>query len=368
MKFMKKSFFCIVLFFCSVFLFGLNTYSDSSVKLFRQAKLYYESQEYGKALRSAEDALYYRKSQIEKEKQIIINTLSSPQVKRAGDKISNIMPVLKEREEIDSVELINYYVKKKGLEYFDDSITQLQKYIAEQEFYPEAQKLIGDIYKLEGEYQFAEEYYKTALSHSDIFDIPDEKFEILYLLVDISQLQEDYDQMEIRLLNIIGTEQYQKNASLVRAIKNTLSKNDKNVVQKFFDLYRLQNVYSLKAYTMLAEYYYSLNEYEKAFDYCSLAVLTGFTRMYEIVDKRNISFEFTGIESLLQELIYHEDIIEWGKSNNIWYSFSLLCQISDKMGYNQFAFDLLCILARSVPEKYWQQEAVLKLDEIDGVK
>ena len=80
------------------------------------------------------------------------------------------------------------------------------------------------------------------------------------------------------------------------------------------------------------------------------------------------SFNFTGIESLLEELIYHEDIIEWGKANNIWYSFSLLCQISDKMGYNQFAFDLLCILARSAPEKYWQQEAVLKLDEIDGVR
>ena len=78
---MKKSIFAVVLFFSSVFLFGLNTYSDSSVKLFRQAQLYYETQEYGKALRSAEDALYYRKSQIEKEKQIIINTLSSPSKK-----------------------------------------------------------------------------------------------------------------------------------------------------------------------------------------------------------------------------------------------------------------------------------------------
>ena len=99
------------------------------------------------------------------------------------------------------------------------------------------------------------------------------------------------------------------------------------------------------------------------------AKITNFDKnSHENISSGVTSFEFTGIESLLQELIYHEDIIEWGKSNNIWYSFSLLCQISDKMGYNQFAFDLLCILARSAPEKYWQQEAVLKLDEIDGVK
>ncbi|MCR4734776.1 MAG: hypothetical protein K5829_07235 [Treponema sp.] len=364
---MKKIFIFLLFTLLSTFLFSLNTYSDKSVKLFRQAKLYYETQEYGKALRAAEDALYYRKEQVEKEKQIIINTLSSPEVKKAGDKISSIIPVILEREEIDSVDLINYYVKKKGIEYFNDSITELQKYIAEQEFYPESQKLIGDIYKLEGEYEFAEDYYKNALSHSDVFDIPDEKFEILYLLVDISQLQEDYDQMELRLLNIIGTEEHKKNASLVRAIKNTLSKNDKSVIQKFFDLYRLENIYSLKAYSMLGEYYFSLNEYDKAFEYCVLSVLTGFTRMYQIIEKRNISFEYSGIESLFEELVYHEDIIEWGRSNNIWYSFSLLCEISNILGYKQFASDLLKILARSAPEKYWQQEAVLKLDQIDGV-
>lgn len=365
---MKKTILTFFALFFSFHAFSLNTYSDQSIKLFRQAKIYYEAQEYGKALRAAEDALYYRKSQVEKEKNIIINTLSSPQVKRAGDKISNIMLVLEEREEIDSVALINYYLKKKGLDFFDDSITELQKYIVEQEFYPEAQKLIGDIYKLEGEYQFAEEYYTKALSHSDIFDIPDEKYEILYLLVDISQLQQDYEQMEVRLLNIIAMENYKKNDSLVAAIKNTLKKNDKTVVQKFFDLYRAYDIHSIKAYIMLSDYYYSINEYEKAFDFCSLAVLTSFTRMYDIINKRNIVFEFSGIESLLDELVYHEDIIEWGRNNNIWYSYSLLCQISDKLGYSQFSFELLSILARAAPEKYWQQDAVLKLDELDGIK
>ena len=37
------------------------------------------------------------------------------------------------------------------------------------------------------------------------------------------------------------------------------------------------------------------------------------------------------------------------------------------MGYTKFSMEMLEIIAFHSPEKYWQQEAVLKLDTLDGI-
>ena len=37
------------------------------------------------------------------------------------------------------------------------------------------------------------------------------------------------------------------------------------------------------------------------------------------------------------------------------------------MGYTEFSMEMLEIIAFHSPEKYWQQEAVLKLDTLDGI-
>ena len=78
----------------------------------------------------------------------------------------------------------------------------------------EVYKLIGDIYKLEGEYTFAEEYYSKALNYSSVFDIPNDKYEVLYLLAEISEINQDFERMEIRLLNILVDDPFEKNKNL----------------------------------------------------------------------------------------------------------------------------------------------------------
>ena len=362
---MKRIILFIVFSIFSLTLFAQNNLNSKSNVSFRNAQNSFENKEYGKALRYAEDAILYKKTKVEQDYSLIETSIAARDVKKAGDNIQDIIPVLRERDEYECIDLINYYNSKGN---FDNSITKILAYIKNQEFYPEAEKLIGDIYRLEGEYSFAEQYYLKALDHAAVLDIPDERYEIIYQLAELSREQNDYDKMEIRLLNIIGKEQNERNMLLARSMNNTVSKNNKEAIEKFFQMYRADNYFALKAYCSLAEYYLSIKEYEKAFNYSALAVITGYTKIYNVMSKRDIDFEYTNISDFLDLIQYHSDILTWGNENQVWKSLNLFCEICGECGYKDFSFEFLQILAFHSPQKYWQQDAVLKLDKLDGIK
>ncbi len=362
---MKRSILSTLLIFCCLSVFAQNNISSKSIISFRNAQAAYENKEYGKALKYAEDAILYKKEQVKADYEAISTSIAAREVKKAGDEITSIIPVLKERDEYDVINLINKY-NSKGI--FDNSISKVLEYIKNQEEYPEAQKLIGDIYKIEGEYNFAEQYYLKALENASVLDIPNERYEIIYMLADLSRLSKDYDTMEIRLLNIIGKEENQTNMTIAHSMKNTVSKNNADAIEKFFTMYRAQDYFALRAFYELADYYLSINELDKAFNYSALAVITGFTKVYNVLSKRDIDFEYKNLSDFLDIIPYHNDIVSWGSDNDVWRSFNLFCEICSRSGYDKFSYELLSILAFHSPQKYWQQDAVLKLDKLDGIK
>ena len=362
---MKKHIFLISLLILNTGLFAQNNFNSKSNTAYRNARAAYDNQEYGKALKYAEDAILYKKEQLKADYDAIATSIAAREVKKAGDDINNIIPVLTERDEYDVIKLIEYYNSKGD---FNNSISQVLVYIKNHEEYPEAQKLIGDIYKIEGEYLYAEQYYLKALENAAVLDIPDERYEIIYMLADLSRLNKDYENMEIRLLNIIGKDQNQLNMTLARSMKSTVSKNNAAAIEKFFTMYRAQDYFCLRAYYELAQYYLSINELDKAFNYSAMAVITGFTKVYNVISKRDIDFEYTNIADFLDIIPYHNDILSWGEENQVWRSFNLFCEICGNCGYTVFSSELLKILAFHSPQKYWQQDAVLKLDKLDGIK
>lgn len=365
---MKKLLICVFasLFFC-LNLFSIENFVITESQIAYQKALQdYQNQNYGNALKNCEDAIYLRKTQIEKQIDILQQALIPAQVRKVGDDITKILPILDSRGEKEAIKIINYYLKRQGNEYFENSIDKLLKYLKSIDEYPEVQKLMGDIYKIEGEYDFAEEYYKRALENVDVLDIPDEKFEILYLLSDISKLENNYDLMEKRLLNILSSDHYFNNDYLKKSIKKTINStkdnNNSSSIEKFFELYRADEYYSLKAYILLAEYYESQNELDKALELSSLAVITSFTKMYNVVSVRNSNFEYTDISSLIKEIAFYDDIVKWSAANDVWYAYSLLATICDKMNNKSFARDIYRLMANYSPNMYWQKNALLKLE------
>lgn len=363
---MKKNLSTLIFIFFSTILFALsnNTIPDA-VQTYRIALNYYENGDYGTSLRYCEDAILYKKQKVEQELDVLKKSLSSKQVSRVGDDINQILAVLDERNEKDSIKIINFYLKKKGSDFFENSISKMISYIQETNVFPEAQKLIGDIYKLEGEYDFAEDYYKMALENEKVLDVPDEKYEILYMLADISRLENDENLMEIRLLNILVDDKIYNDNGFKSAIIGTVKTNNNSTVEKLFTLYRADNFYSLRAYKELAEYYHEKNESEKALLFATLFTITSFTKIYDTIKLRNFDYSYENLETFFQEASFYSDIVEWGSKNSAWKSFNVLAKYANEYGYTTFGKELLKILVQFSPERYWQQEAVLQLEKFE---
>lgn len=363
---MKKSFVLLFFTFFALNVFSVDLINEDSVQSYRDAKSFFLNKEYGKALDKCEEAITFRKENVLEEVSIITEALKPKQVQRAGDDLSAVLKVLNERNEKRPISVINKYIKLKGEDYFENSISKLISHIQQKEHYPEVYKLIGDIYKLEGEYKFAEDYYKKALDNSNVLNIPNDRFELLYSLAEISEINEDYKRMEIRLLNILTDDSTYKNKALSKALLNTVVSNKKDCFEKFFELYRGNNYFSLKAYSKLSDYYYSIQDYDKAFNFCALNVITSITKIQEVISSRDITFEFKNIENLLYHVQYYDDIIKWGNDNEIWSSFNLLAKITKELGNIDFTEKLLKVLAQFSPEEYWRKEAVLQLSYLSA--
>ena len=363
---MKKSFVLLFFTFFAVNVFSVDLINEDSVQSYRDAKSFFLNKEYGKALDKCEEAITFRKENVLEEVSIITEALKPKQVQRAGDDLAAVLKVLNERNEKRPISVINKYIKLKGEDYFENSISKLISHIQQKEHYPEVYKLIGDIYKLEGEYKFAEDYYKKALDNSNVLNIPNDRFELLYSLAEISEINEDYKRMEIRLLNILTDDSTYKNKALSKALLNTVVSNKKDCFEKFFELYRGNNYFSLKAYSKLSDYYYSIQDYDKAFNFCALNVITSITKIQEVISSRDITFEFKNIENLLYHVQYYDDIIKWGNDNEIWSSFNLLAKITKELGNKDFTEKLLKVLAQFSPEEYWRKEAVLQLSYLSA--
>lgn len=362
----KKKVCFFVFCFLSLFLFGSVRKDKIGVcqKAYRNALYFFDSEEYGKALKYSEDAILFRKQMIEYEMETLKTSLSSRAVHSAGDNIKDILSILEERKETATINIIESYIQKKGYDFFDNSISNLLNYMDSLSVFPEAQKLIGDIYKLEGEYDFAEKYYLLALKNASVLDIPDEKFDILYMLAEISEFKKDYKSYEVRLLNILGEDNNYKNKSLRKAMINTISGNNRASVDKFFKLYRADSDLSLNAYIKLSEYYLSIKQYKKALELSSLAVITSFTKISKSLESRNLEFHTSSLSEFLNECSFYNDIIEWGSENNVWKSFTSFSKIVIANGYCDFAKELLTILVDYLPDPYWQKDASIILSKI----
>jgi len=363
---MKKIILGFTLLILTSALFSVNySINENSIKFYRDAYECFENQEYGTALKKCEEAILYKKQFAENHKKILTNSLSARKVMKVGDDINLILTVLEERGEKESINIIKYYFSKKGEDYFNNSIKNMLSYIDESIEFPEAKALIGDIYLIEGEYDFAEQYYKSAIDNSKVLDIPDQKYELYLKLANISELKKDYNQMEIRLLSILTSDKVYSDKALFDAMLHTLSSNTKTSLDKFFQLYRADNFYCLNAYNKLCDYYLSQNENYKALQFSMLSVVTSFSKILDIVQSRDIEYSYIDLEQLLYAASMHQDIVKWCSQNDIWKSYNTFARVLIANDYNIVAKKMLTTLSRATPEKYWQQNAVLLLSKMN---
>ena len=329
-------------------------------RLFMKAQIAFDAQDYGQALKLVDLARKSRKDKIAWELTTLKNSFKPAGVKHAGDSLAAIKTVLKDKQDYDAIAIINAYERFYGTEKFEDSAKKLLGFIETLSPYPEADFMAGHIYRLEGEYDFACRFYTQAYKERAVLDVPDEKYDILYALAETSLTKQDYEQYEKYLLMVIGLGTDYKNETLLSAMIATIKGAKSDCLDKFFTLYRGGNYRLLKAYYELADFYKRAGAKDKTLRTAALCSLTGFSRIYSIVQKRNPEFVFTGLSSLLTEASVYSDIVAWGAENNVWKGFNFLADVCAENGNAVFANQLYSVLQEYSPEEYWKTEAKMK--------
>lgn len=352
-----------IVFFLSLFLIVANSYAQNSVYrnivieipkkpnyiknefyLMRQAIASYNNGAYGEALKQTEYAREYRRSRVSWELYTLRNSLRPAEVQRVGDSMSEIIDVLKRREDRDAIEIITRYQKNPRSQNATLYASRLLAYIETFTEFPEADQMFGNIYYIEGDYELAKRYYNSAWTNRNLLDVPEEQFNILYQLADLSYLEGNEIAYEEYLTAIVRDDNYFNNPNLQDSMLHIISLKRKGSADNLFNLFRTDNYMMMDAYIKLAEIYEKNEKLKDALYMRALAALTGFTRMYAIVSHRAPDYYYTSLDGFFDRASNYSDVITWATEKGVWQNLNALSFLAEKNGYTVFAGELLQVI------------------------
>lgn len=341
---------------------------SEDIRLLREANTAYRACDFGKALEYAERAKHERKQIIKWQYATVNSSFKAGEVKRAHGVLTDIIPILEEREEYDAIGIIVMYQRKLPDSYLKNSAENLVSFLENNDAFPEADLLIGRVYRLEGEYSLSRQYLLAAWQNASLLDIRDEQYLILYELAELCSLEGNMDGYEKNLLLVLKDSADFNNANLKNALISRIRGGKKEDMEKFFLLFRCNSFQSIKAYGLLADYYGEAGEKRKCLVTSALGVLTGFTKIHDTILARDPEFVYTGLQSLFEKMVEYSDIMEWAEEERIWHDFNEFAMRVNDEGGKYFASGLLRILSASAPEGYWREQAKEFFANLEGGK
>lgn len=330
---------------------------EADIRLMRAARAAFRSNDFGEAFKLSEQAKIERKKTIKWQRETLVNSFKSKEVKKAKGVLSDIIPILEEREEYDAIGIIKRFVQTVSPEKIKDSSEALLECIDERSSYPEADWLIARVYKLEGDYDLARQYLTQAWRDSAVLDVPAERSDILYDLAEIARIQGDMDNFEKDLLLIVDGDSGFNRPEAKRAMLARITANQKGDMEKFFTMFRCDDYYSIKAYRYLSEFYEREGEGMKSLACAALGALAGFTKIHEAIKASDPEYEYTRFALFLDEAASREEIVEWGDDEKIWRLFNELAAKAREQGGDAFSFELLSALSESSPSEKFRKQA-----------
>lgn len=356
---MKK--YCIFLFIIVVntlFAFGISDSSEKeSWQIFQNAQQEYDIGNYSSSMRLAQDAVSKRKEESQNNLRILTNSLTPYQVRKVGDLIPDVVSVLTERQEYDSLKIINKYISLFGSDFFNNSIKELTEYIKKCQEYPEAYYLIAKIYHIEGEYDMALSFLEKARSSSDILEIPAEENDILYLMSLIAEYKGDIPTQEKALLLIAKNNGDFNNETLKKAIIRTSKSVKEDNSSRIFKLYRIDAVGCVNSYNKLCKIYFDNNKYEEAYLANMYSVIIQFTHLNSLLEERESEYQYFELKDFFRKLSRYPDMINWCNETGFWENMYNIYVIGYKCGYERFPKDIIEVIRNYCPEKYWKDAA-----------
>jgi tetratricopeptide (TPR) repeat protein len=264
-----------------------------------QGKLLFRSGEYGDALIAFENARNQRRAMYSRMEQDLITLLSIPEVRRMNNSLVLIEPYIIERGHIDAAAALAECYYRFPKERLGDSALSALEVIGRFKDFPDAEYWIGEAYRVEGELGIALKQYEKAYEQRDLLETPGFDLAILYKIVDIHRVRQEYTAMEERLLEILQRDTLwsQDSSSFVRTAMMRTLENDG--VNRFLTIYRYNNQDVERSHRLLGLYYLALGRHNRAVEHLLFAFLIQNTVMIEDVLGSQFDFIFSSLDTLI---------------------------------------------------------------------
>ena len=336
---------------------------QTSNRILEDSYYAFDTGDYGTAFRLAEEAKLMRRLEVDDCLNLFIQAMKPQAVQKAGDSISEVLIILREREVFDAVELIEYLIDLKGVSFFDNSVEKIKNYIEDKRIFPEVSYIMAKIYEFEGEYDLAYSYYLDAWNNAQVLDIPDEKYDILYDMATLSYNFTNLEDCEKTLLLILSEDSYFSDNSYSSALISNVERGYS--IEKIFSLYRTDCYRTIPAFFRLTELYLEQGKSEEAFKTAIFGVLTAFTRIDHILFSRVTEYQYDSLTDFFELAMKYDDILNWSIDNGFWRCFYRLAELGiDIYPENkEFGYSIMSIIAESAPEHYWRQLCIAKINQ-----
>lgn len=318
-----------------------------------RAREAYAAGEYGDALELTQKARKSKHEITARQLAVLESSFSPEEVRRAGDDLSLIRPVLVARDEKEALETLDALERTYPDVLLGGSASKTLAWLRRSDVFPEADFIEGLIHDAEGETAIALRLYLKAWENREFLDIPDQRYDILYRMAESSLGLGDRDTAEKDYLQILSDDAVYGTpdlpSSTLLAMKNTLVTSADT--PRFIKLYRHYNDKAFRAATRLAELYLSeAGNLERALNLTILTACMSVSMADRVLKTRRMAWDGSSLESLLQAVTRSPEISAWASSNNVWDPFLLIARALEGTGNKDQAAEILSDLVSSCPD------------------
>jgi tetratricopeptide (TPR) repeat protein len=310
----KKRLFCaLVLLLLSVS--GLSAQQQRGTRpywfILEEGKFAFRSGNYGEALIAFEEAKRERRSKYEYMEQAMIDLLSIYEVRRMEDNLEKIEQYIDERHHVDAADALAELYYRVPKDVLEGSAEKALEELGRLKAYPEAEYWIGEVYRIEGELNIALIQYQRAYDQRKFLENTGFEIEILYKMLDIFKIQQNYSNLEAKAQDILaldtrwaGDEGLRTRNAMMRILEN-------EGINRFLIVYRHNNFVVERVHRLLGLYYYAIERYDRAAEHLMFSVLIQNTLLIEEMLLNQYDFSFTTLHDLLASLSRRRDLIEY---------------------------------------------------------
>ncbi|MDR1218714.1 MAG: tetratricopeptide repeat protein [Treponema sp.] len=268
-----------------------------------QGKTFFRNGQYGGALNAFEDAKRNRRTMYEKMEQDLIYVLSLSEVRRMRDSLDEVERYIAKNYLDNAATALKELYFRVPRQSLNGSANNALKTFGTLKAYPEAEYWIGEVYRIEGELNLAVRQYQKAHEQRANLENPHFDIDILYRIVDVFRITQDYNAMEEWALSILATDALWSGGSAQLYARGAMSKllESDGGIKRFLTVYRYDNAQVERIHQLLGFFYYNSGRHGNAQEHLMFSFLINSTLIINELLRNRYDFEFVSLEAMLEE-------------------------------------------------------------------